>query len=166
MKFGVILKGLSGALFGPAFILLSNLVEYTTGSKSGKDIIISLALAGFLDSIVDLEEFGFEVDNKDLTNIRHSSLIVGKALLESGIETYIDNYNIQKRPDGLYVPNISILNCDRKNNIYVDSIWKNTNFDKNSINKVYLDSPKINLINNEWISSPPLTSNELPTEWI
>jgi hypothetical protein len=165
MGFGIVLKGLAGLAMGPAFVLLSNIVEYITSSKSGRDVALSLALAGFLDSITDLEDFGFENNLCESSDVQKSSLIVGKALLESGVEAFINNFDIYERPSGLNVAKVAVMNLN-KSNIILESVWTKKSFNILDTHINYQDSPKIEIVGTKWISQLKYESKKYPTKWL
>jgi len=161
----IILKGLVGVTIGPALILLSDLLGLFRGTKSGKKLLLSFAFAGFVDILSDLVKFGFEPESFESLYTKRASLIIGKALLESGAEAFINKYDIQQRPSGLYVAKVAILRAD-SHHIHLDSIWIPKKKTEISSLDYYNSCPKINITRNEWISSPPLSPDEFPTEWI
>jgi len=134
MNLGIILKGISNILLGPTFTVLSSIINYITGERDGKSTLWSLGLSGFLDFELDLEEFGYEIDYEYSKDINKTSILIGKTLLESGVEQYLNNYDIKQRPSGLYVANVAILDVSHSD-VTLNSVWKTQK--KNYTNKSY-----------------------------
>jgi len=131
MNLGLIIKGILGIKLGPVFTVLSSIINYITGEQSAKSILFSLGLSGFLDYEFDLDDFGYEIDSSYSGYTACTSLAIGKAILETGVETFLSNYNISRRPSGLYVANIAILDANGQN-LKLNSIWKSKSYNISS----------------------------------
>jgi hypothetical protein len=149
MNLGIILKGISNLVLGPTFTIISSIVNYIAGEREGKSTLWSLGLSGFLDFELDLEEFGYEIDYEYSKDINKTSILVGKSLLESGVEQYLNNYDIKRRPSGLYVANIAILDVSQSD-VTLNSVWKTQK--KKYFNKRYNHMGTLDIITSDIIS--------------
>lgn len=122
MPFGVILIGLGSLVFGPAFTVVSSMVGYLSGNRSGASALVSVALAGVLDLAFDCSELGFDIDNRLDPETCDVAVALAGGIMDVIPNDYFDDYDVSRRPDGLSIATLALVDVS-SGTPNVSSIW-------------------------------------------
>lgn len=105
----VVLRGVGSYLLGPAFAFAAKTVDVVRGRASLRDAVFSLALVGLLDFWLDFPADEYVPEDRPPRELRRAAEEVAKTALDQGVSSWLGNYEIRRRPSGLYTARTAIV---------------------------------------------------------